>query len=101
MKSEGKQMTMAHDESRFGTQDRSRINVNDDGEMRDWCATLGVNEDEVRKAVAAVGDQADKVTSARRSLKVDRCPVGMHRWNHATAGEALLAEVLRAMRVRR
>jgi hypothetical protein len=40
---------------------RSRININEDYEVRDWCKSLGVAEDKLRKAVAAVGDRADKV----------------------------------------
>ena len=35
--------------------------MNEDYEVRDWCKSLGVIEEELRKAVAEVGDQADKV----------------------------------------
>ncbi|KWT70849.1 MULTISPECIES: DUF3606 domain-containing protein [unclassified Variovorax] len=52
---------MADDKSKVGGQDRSRINLNEDYEVRDWSKSLGVTEDELRKAVAAVGNQADKV----------------------------------------
>lgn len=52
---------MADDKTKVGGQDRARINVNEDYEVRDWCKSLGVSEDELRKAVADVGDQADKV----------------------------------------
>ena len=52
---------MADDKTKVGGQDRARINVNEDYEVRDWCKSLGVTEDELRKAVAAVGDQASKV----------------------------------------
>ena len=52
---------MADDKSKVGGQDRTRININEDYEVRDWCRALGVTEDELRRAVAAVGDQADKV----------------------------------------
>jgi hypothetical protein len=52
---------MADDKSKSGGQDRTRINLNQDYEVRDWAKSLGVTEDELRKAVAAVGNQADKV----------------------------------------
>ena len=52
---------MADDKTKVGAQDRARINVNEDYEVRHWCKSLGVTEDELRKAVAAVGDRADEV----------------------------------------
>jgi hypothetical protein len=44
-----------------GGQDRRRINVHQDYELRDWSKKFGVTPDELKKAVEAVGDQADKV----------------------------------------
>ena len=44
-----------------GGQDRKRINVNEDYELRDWSKKFGVTPDELKKAVASVGDSADKV----------------------------------------
>jgi hypothetical protein len=52
---------MADDKTKVGDQDRQRINLNQDYEVRDWTKSLGVTEDELRKAVAAVGNEADKV----------------------------------------
>lgn len=52
---------MADDKSKAGGQHRTRINLNQDYEVRDWAKTLGVTEHELRNAVAAVGNQADKV----------------------------------------
>ncbi len=52
---------MGHDKLKVGGQDRNRINLNEDYEVRDWTKGLGVTEEELRKAVAAVGDRADKV----------------------------------------
>ncbi|VTU40325.1 hypothetical protein H4CHR_05067 [Variovorax sp. PBS-H4] len=52
---------MTDDKTKVGGQDRARINLNEDYEVRDWAKSLGVTEDELRKAVAAVGNQADKV----------------------------------------
>ncbi len=44
-------------------QDRKRINVNQDYELRDWSKKFGVTPDRLMEAVAAVGDRADKVES--------------------------------------
>ena len=44
-----------------GPQDRARINVNEDWELRYWTKELGVNEDRLRKAVEKVGASADAV----------------------------------------
>ena len=52
---------MADDKTKVGGQDRQRINLSQDYEVRDWTKSLGVTEDELRKAVAAVGNEADKV----------------------------------------
>lgn len=43
-----------------------RIHLNDDSELHDRTRTLGVTEEQLRKAVAAVGDHAD---AAREFLK--------------------------------
>jgi len=42
-------------------QDRQRINVNQDYELRDWAKSLNTTPDRVKEAVQAVGDRADKV----------------------------------------
>ena len=55
------QENMADDKTKVGGHDRARINVDEDHEVRGWSKSLGITEDELRKAVAAVGDQADKV----------------------------------------
>jgi hypothetical protein len=44
-----------------GGQDRTRINVNEDYELRDWSKRLNVTPDRLKEAVQAVGDRADKV----------------------------------------
>jgi len=44
-----------------GGQDRQRINVNQDYELRDWSKKFGVSKDQLKEAVQAVGDRADKV----------------------------------------
>lgn len=60
---------MSDDKSNRGGQDRKRINVNQDHELRDWSKELGVTPDELKKAVADVGDNADKVAARLRDRK--------------------------------
>ena len=60
---------MSDDTTQSHGQDRNRINVHQDYELRDWSRSLGVTPEELKKAVAAVGDRADKV---REYLKGDK-----------------------------
>ncbi len=43
------------------SQDRKLIALTQDYEVRDWCKSLGCTEAELRAAVAAVGNSAEKV----------------------------------------
>lgn len=52
---------MSDDKGKSGGQDRRRINVNQDYELRDWAASFGVTEAQLKEAVAKVGDRADEV----------------------------------------
>jgi hypothetical protein len=52
---------MADDTSNRGQQDRSRINISQEHEVRYWTETLGVSQDQLKAAVQAVGNSADKV----------------------------------------
>ncbi|MEI4508649.1 DUF3606 domain-containing protein [Sphingopyxis sp. CCNWLW253] len=52
---------MADDKKSVGSPDRDRISLSEDYEVRDWSASLGVSEAELREAVDAVGNSADKV----------------------------------------
>lgn len=52
---------MPDDTSNRGAQDRARINVNEVHEVRYWTEALGVSEEKLREAVAAVGVSADAV----------------------------------------
>jgi hypothetical protein len=52
---------MPDNTSQSGGQDRKRINVNQDYELRDWSDKLGVTPERLKEAVQAVGDSADKV----------------------------------------
>ena len=60
---------MADDLSRTGGQDRKRINLQQDFEVRDWSAKFGVTPEELKKAVAAVGSEAAKVEAYLRGRK--------------------------------
>lgn len=42
-------------------QDRQRINANQDYELRDWSKKFGVSPDQLKEAIQAVGDRAEKV----------------------------------------
>ena len=44
-----------------GRQDRARINVHEDWEVRHWTEALGVSKEELEEAVKQVGPVADKV----------------------------------------
>lgn len=46
---------MSDDKTKTGGQDRARINVNEDYELRDWSKKFGVTPDQLKKAVDAVG----------------------------------------------
>lgn len=52
---------MSDDKSKAGGQDRKRINLDQDYEVRDWSKRLGVSADQLRAAVRAVGDRVDDV----------------------------------------
>ena len=44
-----------------GAQDRARINVNEEHELRYWTDTLGISEQRLRELVKEVGPSADAV----------------------------------------
>lgn len=58
---------MPDNKDRSGGQDRQRINVNQDYELQDWSRKLGVTKDQLKEAVRAVGDNAEKVKEHLRS----------------------------------
>ena len=49
---------MSDDLTQHGKQDRSRINVHQAHELRDWCHKFGVSPQQLEAAVNAVGDRA-------------------------------------------
>jgi hypothetical protein len=52
---------MADDPSKRGPQDRSRISLSEDYEVRYWCKKFGVTPDVLRTAVEKVGNWAEAV----------------------------------------
>jgi len=52
---------MSDDKSKAHGQDRERINIHEDYELRDWAKSLKTTPERVKEAVQAVGDRADKV----------------------------------------
>ena len=57
---------MPDDKKNTGKQDDSRINVNQDYELRDWSKKLGVTPEQLKEAVKAVGPM---VADVRKHLK--------------------------------
>ena len=52
---------MTDDRTKRGPQDRSRVNPNEDYELRYWSEKWGVSPEQVKAAVAKVGNSADAV----------------------------------------
>ena len=52
---------MADDRFKIGGQDRTRINVSQEYEVRDWSKKFGVTAEQLKAAVKAVGNDARSV----------------------------------------
>jgi Protein of unknown function (DUF3606) len=52
---------MSDDKTLRGGQDRERINVGEDYELRDWSKKLGVTPERLKEAVKAAGTRAEDV----------------------------------------
>lgn len=52
---------MADDKTKTGGQDRSRINIHESYELRDWSKKFGVSKETLKEAVQKVGTSAKKV----------------------------------------
>lgn len=52
---------MPDDTTNRGAQDRARINLGEEHEVRYWTKALGVSEQKLREAVSAVGVSAEAV----------------------------------------
>jgi hypothetical protein len=59
---------MADDLTRRSGQDRGRINLQQDHEVRDWAARFGVTKEQLKPAVQAVGGRVDEVERHLRSM---------------------------------
>jgi hypothetical protein len=55
---------MTDDTKLRGGQDRSRISLNQQHEVRYWTETLGVSEEQLRELVQKHGNSADKIREA-------------------------------------
>ena len=60
---------MSDDKTKSGGQDRTRISLSEDYEVRDWSKKFGVSEDELKAAVKAVGNDAAAVEAHLKSKK--------------------------------
>jgi hypothetical protein len=66
---------MADDLKNRGAQDRSRVNVHEEHEVRYWTQKLGVTKEQLVAAVGKAGVSVDAV--ARELGKARRAPVGI------------------------
>ena len=57
---------MSDDKTKRHGQDRERIDVSQDYELRSWSQKFGVSQAELRSAVASVGDRAKDVEAHLR-----------------------------------
>jgi hypothetical protein len=69
--------------TRSGT-DRDRINIHQDYELRDWAKKFDATPEQIKEAVQAVGDRADKV---EMHLKGSRSSTNSDRETRASRGE--------------
>ncbi|MDQ2666065.1 MAG: DUF3606 domain-containing protein [Gemmatimonadota bacterium] len=60
---------MADDKSNRGPQDRSRISLTEDYEVRYWTQKFGVTKEQLAAAVHAVGNSAEKVEAHLRAKR--------------------------------
>jgi len=52
---------MADDPTQRGGQDRERINIHQDHELRHWAKKFDATPEQIKEAVQAVGDRAERV----------------------------------------
>lgn len=63
---------MADDKTDRGPQDRSRINLSEDYEVRYWTGKFGVSKSQLEEAVKAVGPSAKGVEEELRRLTLGK-----------------------------
>lgn len=59
---------MSDDKSKIGGQDRKRISLSEDYEVRDWAKKFGVTPDELKAAVNVVGSDAAAVEAHLKKM---------------------------------
>ena len=59
---------MADDKTNRGPQDRSRINLHEDYEVRYWTDKLGISKSQLEEAVRRVGSSAKAVEEELRKI---------------------------------
>ncbi len=59
---------MADDKTKRGPQDRNRINLSEDYEVRYWSEKFGVSADQLRAAVQKVGNSPEAVQKELRQV---------------------------------
>jgi hypothetical protein len=60
---------MSDDKTKTGGQDRTRISLSEDYEVRDWAKKFGVTPDELKAAVKVVGNDASAVEAHLKGSK--------------------------------
>ncbi|NEU10144.1 DUF3606 domain-containing protein [Flavihumibacter sp. R14] len=60
---------MMDNKQNVGSQDRDRINVNQDHELKHWSEKYGVSHEELKQAVKAVGPMAKDVEEYLKKSK--------------------------------
>ena len=60
---------MSDDKTKVGGQDRTRISLSEDHELRDWSKKFGCTAEELKAAVEAVGNEASEVEAYLKSRK--------------------------------
>jgi hypothetical protein len=58
---------MTDDKTQTGDPDRRQISLSENYELRDWSKKFGVTEDQLRRAVEKVGNEASEVEKELRS----------------------------------
>ena len=60
---------MSDDKTKSGGQDRTRISLSEDYEVRSWSGKFGVTAEELTAAVKAVGNNAAAVEAHLKGMK--------------------------------
>ena len=60
---------MSDDKKKPGGQDRTKINLSEDYEVRDWAKKFGVSKDELVAAAKKVGSEASAVEAYLKKSK--------------------------------